>query len=121
MKRTNLLALLFAAALLAGCKHSQDAAPPPSNEMPLATQNPPAMPKGAWFTAHLQGRKYFVTVAGNKPWEISIIDLKGRVIAVRDVQGGSSCVVAERLAPGVYCVKFTYDKAVSWKRSIAVQ
>ncbi len=44
MKRTNLLALLFAAALLAGCKHSQDAAPPPSNEMPLATQAQPKLP-----------------------------------------------------------------------------
>ena len=38
MKRTNLLALLFAAALLAGCKNSQDAAPPPSAENSLPTQ-----------------------------------------------------------------------------------
>jgi uncharacterized membrane protein (UPF0127 family) len=47
MKRTNLLALLFAAALLAGCKNSQDAAappPPPSNEIPLATEAQPKLP-----------------------------------------------------------------------------
>ena len=45
VKRTNLLALLFAAALLAGCKNSQDAAPPPpSNEMPLPTQAQPKLP-----------------------------------------------------------------------------
>jgi uncharacterized membrane protein (UPF0127 family) len=46
VKRTNLLALLFAAALLAGCKNSQDAAPPPpppSNEMPLPTQAQPKL------------------------------------------------------------------------------
>ena len=46
MKWTNLLALLFAAALLAGCKNSQDAAPPqppPSNEMPLPTQAQPKL------------------------------------------------------------------------------
>ena len=47
MKRTNLLALLFAAALLAGCKNSHDAALPPSplsNEMPLPTQAQPKLP-----------------------------------------------------------------------------
>ena len=47
VKRINLLALLFAAALLAGCKNSQDAAPPPppsSNEMPLPTQAQPKLP-----------------------------------------------------------------------------
>jgi uncharacterized membrane protein (UPF0127 family) len=44
VKRTNLLALLFAAALLAGCKNSQDAAPPSSNEMPMATQAQPKLP-----------------------------------------------------------------------------
>lgn len=44
VKRINLLALLFAAALLAGCKNSQDAPPPPSNEMPLATQAQAKLP-----------------------------------------------------------------------------
>jgi uncharacterized protein len=47
VKRINLLALLFAAALLAGCKNSQDAAPPPppaSGEMPLPTQAQPKLP-----------------------------------------------------------------------------
>ena len=47
MKRTNLLALLFAAALLAGCKNSQDAAPPPpppSSEIPEATEAQPKLP-----------------------------------------------------------------------------
>ena len=47
VKRTNLLVLLFAAALVAGCNHSQDAAPlppPPSNEMPLPTQAQPKLP-----------------------------------------------------------------------------
>jgi len=47
VKRTNLLSLLFAAGLLAGCNHSQDSAPPPPppfNEMPLATQAQPKLP-----------------------------------------------------------------------------
>jgi uncharacterized membrane protein (UPF0127 family) len=45
VKLTNFLALLFAAALLAGCKNSQDAAPPPpSNEIPLATEAQPKLP-----------------------------------------------------------------------------
>jgi uncharacterized membrane protein (UPF0127 family) len=47
VKRTNILALLFAAALLAGCKNSQDAAPPPpppSNEIPMATAAQPKLP-----------------------------------------------------------------------------
>jgi uncharacterized membrane protein (UPF0127 family) len=44
VKRKNLLALLFAAALMAGCKNSQDAAAPPSNELPLATQAQPKLP-----------------------------------------------------------------------------
>jgi uncharacterized membrane protein (UPF0127 family) len=44
VKRTNLFALLFAVALLAGCKNSQDAAPPPSNEMLLATEAQPKLP-----------------------------------------------------------------------------
>jgi len=46
MKRTNFLAMLFAAALLAGCKNSQDAAtppPPPSNEISLATEAQPKL------------------------------------------------------------------------------
>jgi uncharacterized membrane protein (UPF0127 family) len=47
MKRTNLLGLLFAAALLAGCKNSQDAAPlqsPPSAQIPEATEAQPKLP-----------------------------------------------------------------------------
>ena len=48
VKRTNLLALLFAAVLLTGCKNSQDAAPPPapppSGEMSLPTQAQPKLP-----------------------------------------------------------------------------
>jgi uncharacterized membrane protein (UPF0127 family) len=45
VKQTNLVALLIAASLLAGCKNSQDAAPPPpSNEMPLPTQAQPKLP-----------------------------------------------------------------------------
>ena len=44
MKRTNLLALLFAAALLGGCKNSQDAAPSPSPEDSLPTQAQPKLP-----------------------------------------------------------------------------
>ena len=47
MKRTNLLALLFAAALLAGCNNSQTAAPvqpSPSAENSLPTQAQPKLP-----------------------------------------------------------------------------
>ena len=47
MKRINLLALLFAAALLAGCKNSQDAVPsqsPPSAQIPEATEAQPKLP-----------------------------------------------------------------------------
>ncbi len=44
VKRTNLLALLFAAALLAGCKNSQDAAPSPDAEYSLPTQAQPKLP-----------------------------------------------------------------------------
>jgi uncharacterized protein len=43
VKRTNFLALLFAAALLAGCKNSQDAAPPPAAPS-LPTQAQPKLP-----------------------------------------------------------------------------
>jgi uncharacterized membrane protein (UPF0127 family) len=45
VKRTNLLALLFAASLLAGCKNSQDTAPPPFAENLLPTQAQPKLPK----------------------------------------------------------------------------
>jgi hypothetical protein len=84
--------------------------------------NPAAMPKGAWFTAHVLGRKIAARVTGTRPWKISIADLQGRVIAVRnDVRAGSSCVVAERLAPGVYCAQFTYDKIMTWRKTITVQ
>jgi uncharacterized membrane protein (UPF0127 family) len=44
VKQINLLALLFAAALLAGCKNSQDAAPPPPSENSLPTQAQPKLP-----------------------------------------------------------------------------
>ena len=44
MKRINFLALLFAASLLAGCKHSQDTPPPPSTEPALPTQAQPKLP-----------------------------------------------------------------------------
>jgi uncharacterized membrane protein (UPF0127 family) len=46
VKRTNLLALLFAATLLAGCNHSQDAAPPqpPTPENSLPTEAQPKLP-----------------------------------------------------------------------------
>jgi uncharacterized membrane protein (UPF0127 family) len=46
VKRINFLALLFAAALLAGCKHSEDSTTPPSSsdEMPLPTQAQPKLP-----------------------------------------------------------------------------
>jgi len=77
--------------------------------------------KGQWFTAHVLGRKLVARVAGNRPWKISITDLRGRVIAVRNVQAGFSCVVAERLAPGVYCAQFTYNKTTAWRKTITVQ
>jgi len=47
VKRTNLLALLFAAALLAGCENSHDATPPPppsSTENSLPTQAQAELP-----------------------------------------------------------------------------
>ncbi len=44
MKRTNLLVLLLAAALLAGCKHSQNSAPPPSADDSLPKQAQPKLP-----------------------------------------------------------------------------
>jgi uncharacterized protein len=47
MKRTNFLALLFAAVLLAGCKNSQDAASlqsRPSAQIPEATEAQPKLP-----------------------------------------------------------------------------
>ena len=47
VKRTNLLSLLFAAALLAGCKNSRDAVPlqsPPSTQIPEATQAQSKLP-----------------------------------------------------------------------------
>jgi alpha-D-xyloside xylohydrolase len=87
----------------------------------VGVRNPPVMPKGALFTARVLGRKYIVRVAGNRPWNISVIDLRGRVIAVKEVPGGTSCVVAERLAPGVYCAQFTYDKTMTWRKTITVQ
>ena len=83
--------------------------------------NPAAMIKGAWFTAHVLGRKLVARVTGTGPWTISVTDLRGRVIAVRNAQAGSSCVVAERLAPGVYCAQFTYNKAMTWRKTITVQ
>jgi hypothetical protein len=83
--------------------------------------NAPAMQKGVWFTARMQGRNYVVRVAGSRQWKISVTDLRGRVVAVREVQGGTTCTAAERLAPGVYCVKLTYDKKMSWRKTIAVQ
>jgi uncharacterized protein len=43
VKRTNYLALLFAAALLAGCKNSRDAAPPDAAQS-LPTQAQPRLP-----------------------------------------------------------------------------
>jgi len=47
VKRINFLTLLFAAALLAGCKNSQDAAPPPpppSAQIPEAMEAQPKLP-----------------------------------------------------------------------------
>jgi uncharacterized protein len=47
MKRTNILELLLAAVLLAGCKNSQDATPPPpppSAQIPEATEAQPKLP-----------------------------------------------------------------------------
>jgi alpha-D-xyloside xylohydrolase len=81
----------------------------------------PAMQMGVWFTARMQGRNYVVRVAGSRQWTITVTDLRGRTIAVREARGGTACVVAERLAPGVYCVKLTYDKKMSWRKTIAVQ
>jgi alpha-D-xyloside xylohydrolase len=82
--------------------------------------NSAAMMKDAWFTAHVLGRKIVARVTGNRPWTIIITNLQGRAIAAKEAQGGSSCVVAERLAPGVYCAQFTYDKTMTWRRTINV-
>ena len=61
MKRTNLRALLFAAALLAGCKQTPYAAPPPpppSNEMPLPTQAQPKLPTMKIYFGTLHDNQY---------------------------------------------------------------
>jgi alpha-D-xyloside xylohydrolase len=84
--------------------------------------NSAAMMKSAWFTAHVQGRKIVARVTGNGPWKISLTDLRGRMIAIRnDVRAGSPCIVAERLVPGVYCAQFTYEKIMTWRKTITVQ
>ena len=78
--------------------------------------------KRAAFSAHVLGRKVVARVTGTRSWTISVTNLQGRVIAIRNnVRAGSSCVVAEWLAPGVYCAQFTYDKTTTWRKTITVQ
>jgi len=83
--------------------------------------NSPVGPKGPLFTDRVQRGSYVVSVAGSRPWKITVTDLRGRVVAVKEGPKGSSCVVAERLAPGVYCVNIVYNGEISWRKTIAVQ
>ena len=59
VKRIHLLALLLAPALLAGCKHSQDAPTPPSGEMDLPTKAQPKLPTLQIFFGVLHDNNQF--------------------------------------------------------------
>jgi alpha-D-xyloside xylohydrolase len=82
--------------------------------------HPPAIAKDISYTARLNGRNLVVAANGNQHLKVSVIDLNGRLVAARTVRAGSSCVVAERLTPGVYCARFVYSKSIIFRKSIVV-
>ena len=78
------------------------------------------MLKRASYNARLLGRKFFVSVSGKESMQVGVTDLRGRLIAFRNVPAGGSCAIAERLAAGIYCVEYTFDNYTTFRKSLLV-
>jgi hypothetical protein len=72
------------------------------------------------YKARLHGRKFFVSVSGERAVQVKLTDLRGRLIALRTISAGGSSAVAQRLAAGMYCVEYTFDNFTTINTSLLV-
>jgi alpha-D-xyloside xylohydrolase len=63
--------------------------------------------KGMYMKDRIQGHKYIATAFGNESWRVTLTTPAGRLIASKEVKGGTSCIIADRLASGIYFARMT--------------
>jgi len=80
----------------------------------------PGLLRGVVLSTRLIGRKYIAMLSGTQTGRVRMVDLSGKIVAQKELRGGSSCVVAERLASGLYLAQFTCGNALMGTKTIFV-
>jgi alpha-D-xyloside xylohydrolase len=80
----------------------------------------PRLSHGNLFTAKLLGRKYIVKLTGKDMWQIRLVNSLGKVVALKNFSGNSTCVIAEKLTSGVYFARFAYGKELIGNKTVVV-
>jgi hypothetical protein len=80
----------------------------------------PNLPRGASLSAKVLGRKYIAKLTGKDAWQIRLVNSLGKVIASKKFSGNSTCVIADKLASGVYFAQFMYGKELISKNTVVV-
>ncbi len=77
-------------------------------------------PKTLLVKERLAGKRFLVFAEGEGTLEVRLIDVKGCLAAKRRVKGGTSQVITEHLAGGVYFVEYNYNNSVKSGKSLIV-
>jgi hypothetical protein len=79
-----------------------------------------ARPSNISFKDHLQGGKYSVATTGGKSWQVTLINAAGRVMAAKNIQGGTSSLIADRLSSGVYFVQVMCGNVLVKRKALII-
>ena len=82
----------------------------------------PNLPRGVSLSMKLLGRKFVAkpTGLGADIWQVRLVNSLGKIIAFKEFNGASACVVAERLTSGIYFARSYYGKNLMDKQTVIV-
>jgi alpha-D-xyloside xylohydrolase len=72
------------------------------------------------FKDRIQGRNYFIATTGENMWRITLTNIAGKVIARKNVRGGASCLIADRLPSGVYFAQVMYGNVLVKRKTLII-
>jgi alpha-D-xyloside xylohydrolase len=83
--------------------------------------HPLAAMAGVLFKDQIQGRKYIVTTNGKNMWQVTLTNLAGQLVALKNFRGGTTCLVTDHLPSGVFFARVTCDNVVVKRKTLIVQ
>jgi alpha-D-xyloside xylohydrolase len=76
-----------------------------SGDIGVLKSNVPS--KETYFKDRILGKRYIASAIGKNSWHVTLTTPAGRLIASKEVKGGTSCIIADRLASGIYFARMT--------------